>query len=158
MNINLKEIVSLSDSSLFRLGLVAVVALLFIAPGALILVLEREESLLALELGKLLLICAVISILYHFLGALIYLHPYQTQYDLFVKKPGISIWAVLISVGLWSTIAAGGSHFIVRIIASSLNESESIDVKILYMAVFAVQFPIFAGLFWVNLTRIERIL
>jgi len=154
--VNFSELLKADEKALIRILLVGVVMLLAIAPGATVLLLEGKTDLLSTNIVTLVLLCAVISIPFHFIGAVTYLHPYQTLIELSKHNKNTLIWSLIMGVGLWSTLSAVAAFAFVHAFNEWLSLNISNNLKVQYIAVCAVIFAPFFALFWVNTSRLIR--
>ena len=156
MVLNIKDITNISDRDLSRIALWLFAAVIAIAPGVLLLFLEKATDLISANTIFLLVICLAISIPFHLLGVVTFLHPRQTLKDLPKLKNQFSHWPVVFGIGIWSIICAAACFAFVHGFQAWLSSNINIDIRVQYCFVGFVMFSFFGLLFMFNSSKINR--
>lgn len=153
---NLRDLLQLDEKSLLRLGAALVVLALAIGPGALLLFLEQSTELLSASIFVIVGISLVLSIPFHFLGGVVYLHPYKTLEELSVKPQREALWNMIIGIGLWAMLSAAGAYALVHGGKEWLSNA-STDIRIRYVVAYVVIATPFCALFSINHWRLRKL-
>lgn len=106
MKLDLNEI--LKDGMLTaRLGLIAVAAVVLVAPGMLLLLITDKQLFISLSISKLFLLSGVASLPRYTLGLLLVVSPYKSMVDLSRQPLKTVTIFVIISAILWGMLSAG---------------------------------------------------
>ena len=154
MNIDLNKILALDDAKLAKFGLLVIAALLLFSPGALILFFEESWKILELNIYLLIVLCCVLSLPFHVLGIITYMHPYKTQEEVHHKI--ISGWGVILGAGVWSSITAVAAYGTVHGLLLKQPVPISQNIKILYVIAWGLQLAPMSLLFWLNSSKLLK--
>ena len=158
MNLNFLKYLLQSDiKSLVKILLFFITTILLITPGALILFFEGNANLLSIGTFPLIVFSAIISIPFHFLGALIYLHPYKT-FEMLIKLPiRDRIFNITLGTFMWSIFSVIAIYFFVHLIGGpKILPSYISGLKERYVIVYGMLLQLFGVLVIVNSYRISR--
>lgn len=149
----LKQLLQADIQSLAKILLFFIVIVIIITPGALILFFEGNTNLLSRGIFSLIALSAIISIPFHFLGALTYLSPYKTLQSLIKLSEIDLIVPITLGISIWSIISALVIYFSVHL---KFISSYFPGLKERYILCYFVLFGLFSIIISVNLYRISK--
>ncbi|NWO03849.1 hypothetical protein DFO83_104215 [Idiomarina loihiensis] len=154
MKIDINELLKLEDKTIARLGLLVTAAMMFISPAAFIFLFEGAERLLEYSTPIVLLIFGIVSVPFHILGGITYLHPYKTQWE--ISQGILSSWAIVLGAGMWSSITAIASYGLVHgLFIKQLSEFDP-SIPVLYVLAWFCQIAPMSLLLFFNNKRLSR--
>ena len=155
-SMNLRNVLQIDEKSFLRLAGVLFIFFLAIGPGVLLLFLEQITELLSASIFIIIGISAVLSIPFHLLGALAYLHPYKTLTELASKPDREMVWNLVTGIGLWAILSAAGVYALVHGGKGWLSDT-STDTRIRYVVAYFVIASFFGILFSINVWRFRKL-
>lgn len=154
MKIDINELLKLEDKTLAKLGLLATAAIMFISPAAFIFLFEGTERILEFSTPMVLLMFGIVSVPFHALGGITYLHPYKTQLE--ISQGILSSWGMVLGAGMWSSITAIASYGAVHgLFIKQFSESNP-NLPALYVLAWFCQIAPMSLLLFFNNKRLSR--
>jgi hypothetical protein len=153
---NLRDLLQIDEKSFLRLAGVLFIFILAIGPGVLLLFLEQITELLSANIFVIIGVSVVLSIPFHLLGALAYLHPYKTLRELATKPDREVVWNLVAGTGLWAMFSAAGLYALVHGGKGWLSDT-SADPRIRYLVAYLIIATFFGVLFSINVWRFRNL-
>lgn len=125
------------EKLLLRMYGAYVVVALSVAPGGLLLLIERSSFFSDFEVMKLLFTCFILSVPFNILGLLMFLSPRQTILDLSTQASSRLGWTVFIGSYVWSLLSVGVLYISVHLMPPEIARIFGNNKVSLYITSFA---------------------
>ena len=152
----IRDFIQADESQLRKIAMWGTLAVVFIAPGVLALLLGALPDIDPYDIWKKGAVACAASVPLILLGLVSYLHPMKTLRELAAKKDTFSLIFAVYGAGIWASLSVlfiyGISYFLVYIL-KAIDEKHIIFT---YIAIYLHLLLLFGAWFYINSGRLKK--